>query len=80
MMGIVTFLYSLALEEGWQELAQKKKSHWKKYSDGKIFLAISVFRKGLPKIENAFVRIGQFLEFILEKFSPKNRPRWLHVQ
>lgn len=79
MMAIVTFLYVLCIHEGLIAYKVVKKSDLKKYSDGRVTLAISVFRKGLSIVEGKFANLKTFLKYLLEIIRAKKVPDWVHV-
>jgi len=64
LMSQVVFLYVLATIEGMIKYKKLKKSDFKKYKDGTIYLAISFFRKGLSIIHNKFFDLISFIEYL----------------
>jgi len=73
MMAIVCFLYALCIHQGLIEYRVFKKSDFKKYKNGKITLAISIFRKGKSIIAGKFYHFKSLLK-------DKIKPNWVHVQ
>jgi len=57
MMAIVTFLYALCVQQGLLIYSVHKKSDFKKYKDGRITLAVSVFRKGISILTGKFYHL-----------------------
>lgn len=72
MMAIVVFLYVLCICEGLKQLKNTKPSDWKKFKDGTITLAISVFRKGLSYVSLRFNNIRSFVRYLRRVLSDKN--------
>ena len=64
MMGIVVFLYTLCILEGIKKLKKSKASDYKTFKDGKIFLTVSVFKKGLDYLNLKFNNLKTFIQFI----------------
>ena len=79
-MAIVTFLYALCVHQGLLVYSVYKKSDFKKYKDGKITLAVSVFRKGISIVIGKFYHLKSFLEYLANILADKKRPNWVHVQ
>lgn len=73
MMAITSFLYVLCIIEGLKQLKFKKKSDWKKYKNGKITLAVSVFAKGLDFLNNKFRDLVSFIGFLKSLLEQKNQ-------
>ncbi len=71
MMGIVVFLYVLCITQGLKRLMKKKKSDWKKYSNGKSFLSESIFLKGLAYINAEFWNLVGFIEYLNRELADK---------
>ena len=80
VMAMVTFLYVLCIEQGLLAYKQKIKSDFKKYSNGKITLAVSVFRKGLAIVKGKFYDLFSFVDFLEKLIHYKSIPKWIHVQ
>jgi len=80
MMAIVVFLYVLCIGQGWLQYKNTKKSDWKKYKDGGITLAVSVFRKGRSYLAAKFNDLASFIRFLALLLRHKNAPFWVHVQ
>lgn len=72
MMALVVFLYVLCITEGLEKLKIKKVSDWKKYKNGKCFLAVSVFRKGLSYLSQKFNNLVTFIDYLADKLLDKN--------
>ena len=66
MLAIVIFTYVLSILEG---LKNYKKVASKKYADGSVTKAISVFRHGLDKIVILTSSLHKFIKYILKQFS-----------
>ena len=66
MLAIVVFTYVLSVLEG---LKDYKKIASKKYANGTISKAISVFRNGLDKIIILTSSIHKFIKYILNQFN-----------
>ena len=66
MLAIVIFTYVLSILEG---LKNYKKVASKKYADGSITKAVSVFRHGLDKIVILTSSLHKFIKYILKQFS-----------
>lgn len=79
MMAIVTFLYVLCINEGFIAYLKVKKSDFKKYADGKVTLAVSVFRKGLSIVEAGFSNLRTFFKYLVDIIRHKKVPDWVHV-
>lgn len=77
MMGIVVFLYILCIDEGWLQYKTTKKSDWKKYADGSVNLAISVFRKGRSYLTGKIYNLKSFLNHLELLIKKGNRPSWV---
>jgi len=80
MMAIVVFLYVLCIGQGWLQYQSIKKSDWKKFKDGKVTLAVSVFRKGRSYLAAKFNDLVSFIRFLTQLLKNKNAPFWVHVQ
>ena len=80
MMAIVSFLYTLCIHQGLLAYTSFKKSDFRKYKDGKITLAISIFQKGRALLAGKFHHLPSFLEFLKEILWRKKLPQWVHVQ
>jgi hypothetical protein len=72
MMAMVVFLYVLCICEGLKQLKKTKPSDWKKFKDGAITLAISVFRKGLSQVCLRFNNLPSFIRYLKRILSDKN--------
>jgi len=57
-----------------------KKSDFKKYKDGRITLAVSVFRKGLSIVTGKFQHLKSYLKYLADILVDKKRPNWVYVQ
>ena len=66
MLAIVIFTYVLSILEG---LKNYKKVASKKYADGSITKAVSVFRHGLDKIVILTSSLHKFIKYILKQFN-----------
>ena len=66
MLAIVVFTYVLSVLEG---LKNYKKIAFKKYANGNVSKAVSVFRNGLDKIVILTSSISKFIKYILKQFS-----------
>jgi len=66
MMAIVVFTYVISVLEG---LKKYKKIAVKKYADGTVSKAISVFRNGLDKIVILTSSLALFFKYILSQFQ-----------
>lgn len=64
MMAIVVFLYVLCIVEGLKQLKTAKKSDWKVYKNGKRFLTVSVFSKGLAYVNLKFNDLISFIQYL----------------
>ena len=63
MMGVLAMVYLFAVREGL--LSHKRKQiPLKKYSNGKIYLSISIFRMGLAIIQKLFAKTNRLIEYI----------------
>ncbi len=71
MMGIVVFLYVLCITQGLKRLMKKKKSDWKKYSNGKRFLSESIFLKGLAYLNSEFWNLEGFIDYLDRELANK---------
>ena len=71
MMGIVVFLYVLCIVEGLKQLKKAKKSDWKNYKDGKRFLTVSVFSKGLAYVNLRFSDLVSFIQYLTNTLQDK---------
>lgn len=72
MMGIVVFLYVLCIVEGLRQLKESKPSDWKKYKNGKRFLTVSIFKKGLSYLNLKFNNLITFIQYITKELLGKN--------
>lgn len=80
MFAILTFLYVLCIQQGlffYQKT--KKKIPYKNYKNGKKYLAISVFRKGLSLVSSQFHDLLSFIQFLAQLLKDKSRPKWVYV-
>lgn len=66
MLSIVVFTYVLSVLEG---LKNYKKVASKRYADGTVSKAVSVFRSGLDKIVILTSSLHKFVKYILKQFS-----------
>lgn len=80
MMAIVSFLYTLCVHQGMLAYSSFKKSDYKKYQNGTITLAVSIFRKGKALLAGKFYHLKSFLHFLSAVLKFKKRPFWVHVQ
>jgi len=80
MMAIVSFLYVLCIHQGILAYRALKKSDWKKYHDGTITLAVSIFRKGKAILSGKFYHLPSFIRYLMEVLKGKKLPNWIHVQ
>ncbi len=72
MMGIVVFLYVLCIVEGLKQLKKSKPSDWKIYKNGKRFLTVSVFSKGLAYLNLKFKNLITFIRYLTIELADKN--------
>jgi hypothetical protein len=72
MMAITVFLYVLCIVEGLKELKKSKPSDLKKYANGKHFLTISVFSKGLSYLCLKFNNLITFIDYLYDELLDKN--------
>jgi len=80
MMGIVSFLYVLCIGEGWLQYKTTKKSDWKKYADGSVNLAVSVFRKGRSYVTGKLGTFKSFLKYLKRLMRKGGHPSWIKVK
>ena len=80
MMGIVVFLYILCIDEGWLQYKKTTKSDWKKYADGTVNLAISVFRKGRSYLSGKIYDLNSLLKHLIGLIKKGNRPCWVKIR
>ena len=80
MMAIVSFLYTLCIHQGILAYSTFKKSDFKKYRDGTVTLAVSIFQKGRALLAGKFHNLRSFLEFLKDILWSKKLPQWVHVQ
>ena len=80
MVSLVTFMYTLCVVQGLLQLRIPKKSDWKKFQDGKVFLAKSYFRTGKAFLRTVFCSLSDFVTFLNVILHPKNVPNFLFVQ
>ena len=80
MVALVTFMYTLCVVQGLLRLKNPKKSDWRKFKDGKIFLATSYFRTGKAFLRTIFCTFSHFVTFLKEVFRPKNALISIFVQ
>jgi len=64
-------------DEGWLQYKTTKKSDWKKYADGTVNLAISVFRKGRSYLTGKIYNLKSFLDHLELLIKKGNRPSWV---
>ena len=60
-MAIVVFAYAVAIKEG---ILKIKTIKMKKYSNGKTYLSVSIFRTGYTVLQSLCKTIHQFIEYI----------------
>jgi len=80
MMGIVCFLYVLCIGEGWLQYRTMKKSDWKRYADGSINLAVSVFRKGRSYLTGKLSTLKSFLKYLKRLIKKGIKPSWVKMK
>jgi len=80
MMGIVVFLYALCLGEGWLQYRKTKKSDWKKYADGTVNLAVSVFRKGRSYLTGKLGTLKSFIKYLRRLIKKGAKPYWVKMK
>jgi len=80
MMAIVCFLYILCIHHGVLESAKMKKSDFKKYTNGTITLAVSIFKKGKSILAGKFYHLVSFIRYLTRILKGKSKPKWVHVQ
>lgn len=80
MLGIVVFLYAICIGQGWLQYRTFKKSDWKKYKDGTITLAISVFRKGVSYLAIKMINLKTFIRFLTQSLKMSFKPFWVKTQ
>lgn len=80
MMAIVVFLYVLCICEGLKQLKNTKSSDWKKFKNGTVTLAVSVFRKGLSYVSLRFNNLKSFIRYLSRILSDKNMTFLQNVQ
>ena len=80
MMGIVSFLYVLCIGEGWLQYKTMKKSDWKRYADGSINLAVSVFRKGRSYLTGKLSNLKSFLKHLKRLIKKGIKPSWIKMK
>lgn len=79
MMGILAMVYILAVRKG--SLSHKRKPiPWKKYSNGKKYLSISIFRLGMAIIQTLFTKIIKLLEYIGSQLKPPIDKRCIGIE
>ena len=68
MMGVIAMVYIVAVREG---LLSHKVNPipLKKYSNGKIYLSISIFRVGLAILQTIFTKINKLAEYIVNQLK-----------
>lgn len=72
MMAVLAMVYIMAVKEGL--LSHKRKPiPFKKYSDGKIYLSISIFRMGLAIIQTLFAKKNDLMEYILNQLKANEK-------
>lgn len=80
MMAILVFLYAICIDQGIKEFENGfKKSDYKKYKDGKITLAKSIFRVGLARVQGKFTDLQSFCTFLANLLHHAKTPVWVHV-
>lgn len=79
MMGIVVFLYILCIGEGWLRYKAQKKSDWKKYADGTVTLAVSVFRKGRSYLTGKLGNLKRFIRYLRRLIKKGAKPYWIKM-
>jgi len=80
MVSLVTFMYTLCVVQGLFQLRIPKKSDWRKYKDGKVFLAKSYFRTGKAFLRTIFCTLSDFVTFLNGFLNPKNVLNIVFVQ
>jgi len=66
LMAVVVFAYTLSITEG---LKDYEKVSYKKYSDGKKYKAISLFRHGLDKLAAICTNFIQFCKYLIDELQ-----------
>lgn len=72
MVSLVTFMYTLCVVQGLFQLRTPKKSDWRKFKDGKVFLAKSYFRTGKAFLRTIFCSFSDFVTFLNDTLRPKD--------
>lgn len=80
VMGIVVFLYILCIDEGWLQYETSKKSDWKKYADGTVNLAVSVFRKGRSYLTGKIYDLKSFIRHLNGLVRKGKKPCWVKME
>ena len=68
MIGVVIITYALAIKEGILKYMQKQIA-MKKYKNGKIYLEISIFRKGLEVLEEVISSLLNFIRYLIHQIK-----------
>lgn len=72
MMGVLAMVYIMAIKEGL--LSHKLKPiPFKKYSNGKKYLSLSIFRMGLAIIQTLFTKTNELVDYILNQLKANNK-------
>lgn len=79
MMAIVVFAYVVSIYEGLKWYSVKKKV-FKVYKSGKVYLAVSVFRKGLSCLSQKIGNLRKFIFYLTHVFKGKKLTILQNVQ
>jgi len=72
LMAMVVLLYVFAFVEGTHRYKTIKPSDLKKYKDGTVYLAVSIFRKGMAVMINKFHNARTFFDYINRNWNQQN--------
>ncbi len=64
MIAVVIITYALAIKEGILKYLQKQIT-MKRYKNGKIYLEMSIFRKGLEALESVLNDLWKFIRYLI---------------
>lgn len=80
LMAIVVFLYVLCIVEGIKQLKKSKAKKWKKYRNGKQFLTVSIFSKGLAYVNLKFNNLRSFIRYLAQVLTKNKLCIMINVQ
>jgi len=78
MIAVVIITYALAIKEGILKYLQKQIA-MKKYKNGRMYLEISIFRKGLEVLEEVISGLWNFIKYLIHQIKYAMKDPYLLV-